>query len=64
MQPIRGFGKVWRDNQEVREKLGWAVAKEAAQPAEVQTFERGVILRGGPLLFVVLGIDTDRGTWY
>jgi hypothetical protein len=64
MQPIRGFGKVWRDNPDVREKLGWALAKEAAQPAAVHTFERGVILRYGPLLFVAIGIDTDRGTWY
>jgi hypothetical protein len=27
-QPIRGFGKVWRDNPEVRERLGWALAPE------------------------------------
>lgn len=27
-QPIRGFGKVWRENPEVREKLGWALAPE------------------------------------
>ena len=27
-QPIRGFGKVWRKNPEVRERLGWAVAPE------------------------------------
>jgi hypothetical protein len=27
-QPVRGFGKVWRENESVREKLGWAVAPE------------------------------------
>jgi hypothetical protein len=27
-QPIRGFGKVWRNNPEVRERLGWALAPE------------------------------------
>lgn len=27
-QPIRGFGKVWRENPEVRERLGWAIAPE------------------------------------
>jgi serine/threonine-protein kinase len=64
LQPIRGFGKVWRDNADVREKLGWAQAKEMAQPAEVHNFERGAILRFGPLLFFVAGIDTDRGTWF
>jgi hypothetical protein len=27
-QPIRGFGKVWHDHPEVRERLGWALAPE------------------------------------
>jgi hypothetical protein len=27
-QPIRGFGKVWRNNAVVRERLGWALAPE------------------------------------
>lgn len=28
-QPTRGFGKVWRENAEIRERLGWAVGEEA-----------------------------------
>jgi len=28
LQPLRGFGKVWRDNTEIREMLGWATANE------------------------------------
>jgi hypothetical protein len=28
-QPIRGFGKVWRNNAEVRDRLGWATGPEA-----------------------------------
>ena len=28
LQPERGFGKVWRDNAEVRDNLGWATAPE------------------------------------
>jgi hypothetical protein len=28
IQPIRGFGKVWRSNTELREALGWAIAAE------------------------------------
>lgn len=28
LQPKRGFGKVWRDNTEVRDNLGWATAPE------------------------------------
>jgi hypothetical protein len=27
-QPIRGFGKVWRENTSVRNKLGWATTSE------------------------------------
>jgi hypothetical protein len=27
-QPIRGFGKLWRSNPEVRARLGWALALE------------------------------------
>ncbi|MGC9347496.1 MAG: hypothetical protein ACP5JG_05080 [Anaerolineae bacterium] len=29
-QPIRGFGKVWREQPEVRDRLGWATAGETA----------------------------------
>ena len=49
---------------DVRQKLGWAVAKETAQPAEMHAFEHGTIMRYGPLLFIVLGVDTAQGTWY
>ena len=64
LQPIRGFGKVWRDHEGLRDKLGWATAKETAQPAEIHAFERGTIMRFGPLLFITIGVDTDQGTWY
>jgi len=63
-QPIRGFGKVWREHAALREQLGWALAKEQAQQAEVQSFERGQMLRYGGLVFTVIGVDTDSGRWY
>ena len=28
IQPIRGFGKLWRDNPDLREALGWATTPE------------------------------------
>ncbi|MBE9507754.1 MAG: hypothetical protein IMY86_06855, partial [Chloroflexi bacterium] len=28
LQPIRGFGKLWRENTNVRDGLGWATAPE------------------------------------
>ena len=64
LQPIRGFGKVWREHDGLRDKLGWAIAKETSQPAEIHAFERGAIMRFGPLLFIAVGVDTDQGTWY
>lgn len=35
-QPVRGFGLVWRQNPEVRERLGWAVDQEIAFDTTVQ----------------------------
>ncbi len=35
-QPIRGFGKVWRERQQVREALGWALGVELGYEAKVQ----------------------------
>ena len=35
-QPIRGFGKLWRENNEVRERLGWAVEAELGFPGAWQ----------------------------
>ncbi len=35
-QPIRGFGKVWRDNSAVRDKLGWALGPELGYEAIFQ----------------------------
>ena len=45
MQPVRGFGKVWRSDDVVRERLGWAIAKEAAINALIQDFEHGAYVR-------------------
>lgn len=32
-QPIRGFGKLWRENDDLRERLGWALASEVEHSA-------------------------------
>jgi hypothetical protein len=32
-QPIRGFGKLWRGNDELREQVGWALASEVEHSA-------------------------------
>lgn len=36
LQPVRGFGKVWRERPEVRGKLGWATAPEQSYEAAWQ----------------------------
>jgi hypothetical protein len=39
--PVRGFGKLWRDNEWVRGALGFAVAPERAEAGGVQPFLDG-----------------------
>ncbi len=39
-QPIRGFGLVWREMPEVRERLGWAIAPEQGYGTAVQRTSR------------------------
>ncbi len=61
-EPILGFGKLWRENAEVRELLGWATAPEAGAPGQVQPFEHGVMIHsqaagGAYILFY------RSGTW-
>jgi hypothetical protein len=35
-QPVRGFGEVWRDEPDVRSRLGWATASERAYEITLQ----------------------------
>jgi hypothetical protein len=45
LEPIRGFGKVWRTNPAVQQTLGWALAPEAGnEGAQVLLFERGTMI--------------------
>jgi hypothetical protein len=44
IEPIRGFGKVWRANPAVQNGIGWAVAAETGGTATLQTFERGLMI--------------------
>jgi uncharacterized membrane protein (DUF373 family) len=45
-QPVRGFGKVWRERQGVREKLGWAIEREQGLCITAQMFEKaGLMMR-------------------
>jgi hypothetical protein len=67
-QPTGRFGKLWRDNPHVRERLGWAVKESDRQDAPsthafngaVQDFARGVLLWNGNSCFV---LRTDDLSW-
>lgn len=41
LEPVRGFGKVWRSNADVRALIGWATQPERGDTASLQAFDRG-----------------------
>jgi len=69
-QPIRGFGKVWREQPGVRDKIGWATQPEGpvqathqAQLKESMGGVRYIRLNNDPILKLV-GEGTNGGsTW-
>jgi len=63
-QPKRGFGQVWRDNQNVRDALGWALDWERPYTANVVDFSIGSFNDKGvysPASFLHT-VTTDKGT--
>jgi hypothetical protein len=58
--PIRGFGKVWKNNPTARNGLGWAVGDEAGTGAQIQRFERGEMLYLAALNQLYIFVD---GKW-
>ncbi len=46
IQPIRGFGYIWRSNATVRSSLGWALANEQPFDSTWQDFEHGWMMTG------------------
>ncbi len=42
--PVRGFGKLWYSDPDLRARLGWALEPEQAVQAAFQTFEHGYAL--------------------
>ena len=65
LEPVRGFGKVWRTNPDVRTALGWATAAERTASVTSLDFERGhmhyVDVRGSTLILIQTA--PDQGTW-
>jgi hypothetical protein len=59
-QPIRGFGKVWREQGAVRTGLGWATTQERGFFGSVQPFTGGTMLWSNVRGILVLYND---GRW-
>jgi hypothetical protein len=58
---MRGFGKVWREHPDLRDAIGWALAKEEPAAAARQAFERGQILRVNVFMYTMIG--EEEGSW-
>ena len=59
-QPLRGFGKVWRENPSVRGSLSWATEQERGLTLSWQNFAGGSMFWSNRLGIFVLYND---GTW-
>jgi hypothetical protein len=44
-QPVRGFGKVWRESPGVRDRLGWATEPEQGSSGAYQRFDFGTMIQ-------------------
>ena len=42
-QPVRGFGKLWRENPEIRQALGWALDSELGHTARYEYHHGGFV---------------------
>ncbi len=62
-QPERGFGKLWRENADVREALGWAVTPEFGYNSEYRYQPGGEVVNGvvvpGPGYHVLFSLDGE-----
>jgi serine/threonine-protein kinase len=63
LQPIRGFGKLWREQVGLREQLGWATGKESGVTAQVQPFEHGFLIRLGGLVYALVEQADGQKKW-
>ncbi len=73
-QPVRGFGKLWRENEDVRDILGWAITPEFGYISRYEYVPGGDIVDeayvpgpGFHVLFSLNGeafrFNEDSGTW-
>jgi hypothetical protein len=59
-QPVRGFGKVWREKLGgPKAALGWALDKEQGVQGQAQAWDHGTVLRFGGEIIIL----SDSGKW-
>ncbi len=64
--PVRGFGKLWLTNENVRDTLGWGTTPEVGQDGVYQRFQRGTMLYSwainghAPRIYVLLSDGSYR----
>jgi hypothetical protein len=63
LQPIRGFGKVWRSETGVQEALGWALAQESAADVTFQNFEHGMFVQVKGVVYLLVEEAPGAGSW-
>jgi uncharacterized protein with LGFP repeats len=64
LEPLQGFGKIWRKIGGPTAPLGWASAPEQSYVATVQYFERGAIIqRGAGDTYNLAILNHARGQW-
>lgn len=66
IEPVRGFGKIWRENPQVQQALGWATAQETGGTTTSQEFTQGRMMfvpgRSDILVLFYSGGNAS-GTW-
>jgi hypothetical protein len=63
-QPVRGFGRVWREEEGVRENLGWATSEEQGSTGLLQAFQKGLMLLDPESqVYVLYTGGEEEGRW-
>ncbi len=63
LEPVRGFGAVWREQPEVREWLGWALEPEHGGEGVIQLFQTGQMIYIAPLGQTYVFIQGPPARW-
>lgn len=64
IEPIRGFGKVWREQAGVQDLLGWATGDEVGSSnSYLQVFEKGIMLYLPQTNQTLIAL-VETGSWF